>query len=355
MLKLILRPEKSKYWYVRGTIHGQEIERSTKCTKKADARKWLDQFIKDQNADKIAEEGITFVQAAAVYLSEKPEPDRLDDLLAFFGDMPVANITNAVMRSARNRLMPGLANSTVRRHLYTPVKAILHAAEQEDLCVAPKLKAPKEDNVRTHFFLPDQVDALITELMKHPNKSLGPLVTFLIGQGARCGEAFQLETEDISLDHKFAILRDTKNGEERRITLIPRVVAALSTIPTINEKGHVFRRRDGSPIPTRDQVGGGGMIGRPFRDAVKAIGLKPANYTPHTCRHTWATWFYSQTKDVVRLMDEGGWKSTLWRRYTKLSSVDLGHAAFEHGWDFREIRAKFVQFSTDNQRKQRLD
>ena len=33
------------------------------------------------------------------------------------------------------------------------------------------------------------------------------------------------------------------------------------------------------------------------------------DFSPHTCRHTWATWHYAKYKDLQKLMDEGGWSS----------------------------------------------
>lgn len=146
------------------------------------------------------------------------------------------------------------------------------------------------------------------------------------------GETITLDGNDVHLDHRMAILRDTKNGEERRVTLIPRVVAALSTLPTVGVSGPLFRRLDGYPFRTSET--GGGQIKMPFVRAVEAIGLDPAIFTPHVCRHTWATWFYAQTRDVLRLQCEGGWKSGEWQRYAKIGTPELGEAARRKGWNF---------------------
>jgi len=61
-----------------------------------------------------------------------------------------------------------------------------------------------------------------------------------------------------------------------------------------------------------------------FQTAVEEAGLDRHIYdTPHVCRHTWATWFDAVTRDVVRLCDQGGWRSTEWSRYTKLGTPHL--------------------------------
>lgn len=267
-----------------------------------------------------------------LYKEAKPSARFIEPLERFFGNALVKDINNAEMRRAANALYPGASPATIRRQLYTPMKAILNHAAEEDLCAAPRLKAPVGGNRRTDFFTPEQADALITHLAGEENGFLAPMVTFLFGQGCRMGETLTLDGTDVHLDHRMAILRDTKNGEERRVTLIPRVVAALSTLPTLGVPGPLFRRLDGYPF--RSGKDNGGQISAPFARAVKACGLDDHRYTPHVCRHSWATWFYSQTRDVLRLKDEGGWKSGEWQRYTKIGTPDLGEAARKKGWDF---------------------
>nr|WP_237143545.1 tyrosine-type recombinase/integrase [Phyllobacterium zundukense] len=33
------------------------------------------------------------------------------------------------------------------------------------------------------------------------------------------------------------------------------------------------------------------------------------NFTPHDCRHTWATWHYKANRDLGALQKLGGWKT----------------------------------------------
>ncbi len=334
MLEPKRRP-KSPYWVLRGTIDGKRVEVSRKWTTAAAARRALPGVIAELSADPVGEQGLTFRQAAATYVTLHPNARFIGPLLRYFGEILVADITNAEMRRAANSIYPKAAPATIRRQLYTPVKAILNLAAEDDLCTVPKMRAPAGGNKRTVFFLPEQANALITELGRDPNGFLAPMVTFLFGQGCRMSEAITLDGMDVSLEHRFAILRDTKNGEERRVSLIPRVVAALSTLPTIGQPGPVFRRSDG--LGFRYGKASGGQIKKAFDRALKPAELDPSRYTPHVCRHSWATWFHAQTKDVRRLQDEGGWKSGEWQRYTKIGTPTLGTDALRKGWDFREV------------------
>lgn len=326
------RRPKSPFWVLRGTIDGKRVEISRKWTTAAEARRAIPDIIAEHTSDQIGEGGLTFRQAMKLYKEAKPNARFLEPLERFFTDSLVSEVNNALMRKAANALYPEASPATIRRQLFTPVKAIINHAAGEDLCSAPKLKSPTGGNKRTVFFTPEQADGLITALASEENGFLAPLATLLIGQGCRMSEALTLDGTDVHLDHKMAILRDTKNGEERRITLIPRVIAALSTLPTIGVSGPLFRRLDGYPF--RSGKDNGGQIRRPFERAVKSVELDPVRFTPHVCRHSWATWFYAQTRDVLRLQDEGGWKSNEWQRYTKLGTPELGESAWRKGWKF---------------------
>jgi integrase len=330
------RRPKSPFWILRGTVDGKRVEVSRKWSTAAEARRAIPEVLAElsrpDSADPVVERPYTVGDAIRLYREINPDARFLDPVERYFDTVPVSDMNNADMRRAANVLYPGRSPATIRRQLYTPVKAALNVAAGDDLCAVPKLKSPTEGGKRTHFFVPAAAEAIIAHLAGESNRFLAPLVTFLIGQGCRMGETLTMDGTDVHLDLKIAILRDTKNDEERRVTLVPRVVAALSNLPTLGRPGALFRRLDGMPF--REGQDNGGQIALPFRRAVKAAALDPDHITPHVCRHSWATWFYAQTRDVLRLKDEGGWKSGEWQRYTKLGTPELGSAALKYGWDF---------------------
>jgi integrase len=70
------------------------------------------------------------------------------------------------------------------------------------------------------------------------------------------------------------------------------------------------------PIHIKD--GEGGQIKRAWAGAIRRAGLNP-DFTPRTCRHTWASWHYAIHRDLLRLKIEGGWSSVeLVERYAHL-------------------------------------
>lgn len=331
MLTLVKRPN-SPFWVARGTVNGRRIERSTKQSRKADAQIELRAIEAELTADEIGADGLTFEQALALYLTANPDIPIRPALAKHFKGFLVSEINKAEMRRAANLLFPEASPATIARHLYTPIKAIINHAADEELCAPARLKGPKGGNKRTVFFLPSVADEMIKTLATHPHPHFAVLVDFLFSQGSRMGETLSMEWADVSLEHRFAILRHTKSGKERRVTLLPRTIAALSTIRPQKATGRVFLRSDGQEF--RVGRGEGGQIRYQWGKAAEAIGMDPKVYSPHTCRHSWATWFYAQTRDVVRLRDEGGWDSAEWQRYTKLGTPELGADARRYGWNF---------------------
>lgn len=335
MLKPVKRP-KSPYYYARGTINGKRVEVSTECTTLPEARKACARIYAERAAGGV-EQGpsMSFETALRIYEREKPSARFLEPISAHFRGTLVSEINGAVMRHAANALYPSASPATVRRQLYTPVKAILNMASEDGGFPIPRIKSPSGGNSRTVFMVPDEAERLLAALQSNANPYVHVLVTLLIGQGVRMSEALALQASDVSLNHGFIIIGKSKNTHERRITLIPRVIETMRDLPTLKAGGTVFRRKDGKAF--RQGSASGGQIAKVFATAVKAAKIEK-KVTPHTCRHTWATWFYAQTKDVRRLQDEGGWRSGEWQRYTKIGTPGLGRDAMKAGWDFTESR-----------------
>ncbi len=119
-------------------------------------------------------------------------------------------------------------------------------------------------------------------------------------------------------------------GSARWVKLPERSVELLGDLPI---KGRMFRTPYGKEIKLIE--GGGGQMQAAFNKARDLAGLGD-DVTPHVLRHTWATWFYAQTRDFGGLMDQGGWsKADMANRYRKLTPDDLSVRLLKHGWDFR--------------------
>ncbi|WP_152045447.1 tyrosine-type recombinase/integrase [Aureimonas psammosilenae] len=336
------RDPKSGIYQIHGTVtvwkggepHSIQIRRSAKTRDKGQA-----DAIKRQIEGEVAERNytgrepaITFAEAAARYERNGGERRYLTKVVAQLGKLRIDAIGQVEIEDAAFRAYPdpALSSATIRRQFYAPALAILRANGHH-----PIVKRPSDGQQRTYFFTPKRANDLLEAIVasRYPNPWTPAFATFLFGQGVRVSEAIGIDgRDDIDLDNGYAILRDTKNGDQRSVALIPKVKAALSAIPNLGDKGPLFLRYDGTPYEDLSH-------GRRLRFWIRAcetIGVDPAIYTPHTARHSWATWFYAQTLDIVRLRQQGGWKSDAWERYVKMPYPGLGQEAKRLGWDFRQ-------------------
>lgn len=255
----------------------------------------------------------TFLQAVVSYVEAGGERRYLARLVDHFGTTPLAKIDQHAIDVAAKSLLPDAAPATVNRQIHTPLSAVLKHAAKRGLCDYRQVERPKQPRGRLRWLSPEDADRLIHACAPH----LRPLVTFLFYSGARVGEALALEWEHVSLDRAHATFITTKNGTSRGVPLHPRVVGALSRLP--NREGRVFRTPNGEPYA--EKTDGGGQIKNAFRGACRRAGI--ADFTPHDCRHTWASWFYQEHRDLIGLMELGGWKSE--RMVLRYAHLNVSH------------------------------
>lgn len=338
-MPLDLKEHRNGFWYVTGTVvvwrdgqpHSVEVHKSTRTRDKNQA-----DAIKRQIESATAERNITgkepactFEEGARRYVKNGGEERFLVKPIAHLGHMRIDAITQEDIDDAGLAVYPN-STATRRRQFHGPALAVLRANG-----IRQVFNRPPDGQARTYFFRPDVAIQLIERVKdtRYPNPWSPALATFLFGQGSRVSETLAIDGRaDISLPDRYAILRKTKNGRERMVTLCRRTVAALSTLPNIGQRGPLFLRYDGRPYEAREDRG---YRFRFWDRAVTELKLDPKTYTPHTARHSWATWHYSQNRDVVRLKAEGGWLSNEWERYVKLAAPSLGQAAAQLGFDFR--------------------
>ncbi len=299
-LKLYKHP-RSPNWYIRGTLRGVKVDESTGIADKKFAetfrakKEW--QIIQGAIIGRRID--ATFLDGVLGYLEDGGEGRFIQPILDIIGATPLSQIDSDMIRNVAAKLYPDGQNSTINRHIYTPISAILRHAAKRKLCDTPQIERPRQPKGRIRYLIHEESERLIKACAPH----LRPLVIFLLYTGARVGEALKLEWRHVDLGRKHVTLIDTKNGDDRGIPLAPRVFLELANMP--HRIGAVFRRRDGLPYVPKDE--GGGQIKTGFRGACKRAKIE--DFSPHDCRHTWATWHYQANRDLIVLMKLGGWKS----------------------------------------------
>lgn len=323
--------KRGNIWHVRGTVAGQRIRQSTGVSRKSDAdiiRARLEgQAVKRHTLGRDAT--LTFAQAALTYLESGGENRFLGPILRYLGpDKLLADVDNEAVNDIARALYPTAAGSTINRQVITPISAVLNMAADDGLCDPRRLKRRKAGKPRPRWLTPAEADALIAAA--NPRTALQ--ITFLLGTGIRTGDMVRLDRDDLYLESQEAFIAEPKNDESRMVTFPARTKRLLAAYG-LPDEGAVFRTPKGKPYAIR--TNGGGQIAEAFNQARDAAELGD-DVTPHTLRHTWATWFWAHNKDLVQLMAKGGWKTpSIAMDYTKLAPTSIARELFEHGWDFR--------------------
>jgi len=302
----LVRRRKSPHWIIRGTVRRIRVEESSGTSDKRVAEEIRAKREAEILADSVygRRATVTFAQAALSYLEAGGNKRFLEPVIKHFGTAPLAKIDQDAIDLGARKLYPLVSPSTRDRQFYTPTSAVLKHAAKRGWCLPLILERPDVSEPLIKWLTPDDANRLIDACSDH----LRPLVIFMIYTGARIGEALWLDWRDVDLRRRHVVFPKTKNGDARGVPLHDRVVVALANLP--HRAGEVFRRPDGLPYerPKRaDDTSAGSRIKNAFAGACKRAGI--TDFSPHGCRHTWATWHYSANRDISALMRLGGWKT----------------------------------------------
>jgi integrase len=313
----LYRKRGSPNWYVRGTVRGIVVDESSGVADRSAA-----EAIRAQREWDCVQASIfgrkataTFLEAAVSYLEAGGEKRFMEPLLQHFGALPLANIDQGAIDRAAKLLYPKGAPGTLNRHVYTPVSAVLKHAAQRGMCDHRPIERPTQPKGRIRWLTPAEADRLIDASSAH----LRPLVILLFYTGARLSEALYLDWRQVDLNRQEVQFLETKNGDARGVPLHPRLVDELGRLK--HREGAVFRRPDGEPYARKSD--GGGQIKTGFYGACRRAGI--SDFSPHDCRHTWATWHYMQNRDLAGLMYLGGWRSE--KMVLRYAHMNVGHLA----------------------------
>ncbi len=311
-------------WYLRGTLRGVRVRESCGTDDKATA-----EAIKARREWEILQGTVfgvkaagTFLAGVTVYLESGGERRFLQPLIDHFGSTPLAKIDQAAIDAAARTIYPGKSPATINRQIFTPVSAVISKAAEHGLCAPIKIIRPKQPKGRVRWITHDEAARLLAACQP----AMRPLVAFLLYTGARIGEALWLDWRYVDLKRAQVQFLDTKNGTDRGVPLHPALVAILADLA--HREAEVFRTPNGMPYAPLDDeneldVSAGSRIKKGFRAACKRAKID--DFTPHDCRHTWATWHYMEHRDLNLLMHLGGWSSlSMVLRY---AHVNVSHAA----------------------------
>jgi integrase len=277
----------SEYYYVWGSINGQRIDRclKTRIKKVADelARQIETEVARRRHGISVNQDIrlTTFMEKYLEYCRANNKPSTaakkvfdVQFILAYFGDIPLANLTPEAIEAFKAERRSKVAAATVNNDLATLKHALNLAVEWDYLDRSPAAKVRKYvvKNARTRHLSFEEEAALLGEC----SVELKPIVITALNTGMRLGEILVLDWKDIDLKRKQITIVDSKNSESRVVPINSVLYNLLIAMEP--KQGFVFHTRLGGPYKSV-QTG--------FKAAVTRAGIK--DFTFHDLRHTFAS------------------------------------------------------------------
>jgi integrase len=289
----------SPYYYGRGTYLGVFVNRSTRASRPALAKRVIKDWENEIERGRFTtKKGPTFMSTAVSYIKGGGEKRPLAKLIAYFDEKRLEEIDQNAIDVAAAELFPSHSNATRNREVYSPISAVLKHAGLDFRIRRPK---GSRGRVLTGWLWPEEAERLIREAAKI-DLEFGLLCLFLLFTGLRLSEGtLRFTCDKLRLSESYAFIPTTKNGEPRPVYLPPQLVATLANHPRGLERGHqrVFRHRPS------------GRLYAMLYHAAEAAGVSlPDREAFHIFRHTYGAWMRRYAgSDTKGLVATGAWKS----------------------------------------------
>ena len=154
----------------------------------------------------------------------------------------------------------------------------------------------KEPRGRTRFLSDEERTALLAACGKSEWPALQTLVLLSITTGARKGELIALKWVDIDLKQGRALVRETKNDEQRTLPLAGRALESLRELKLQNStrSEYVFQQPSGLPGPYEH-------FDAHWYAALEAARISDFHF--HDLRHTTASMLAAQGASLLEIAD----------------------------------------------------
>lgn len=186
----------------------------------------------------------------------------------------------------------GKAAGTINR-----ICAILHTILSElyfnkIITYVPKYKRIKEPPSQRGYFTKNEIRLLIDTAPSVPDgQLLQDSIVFAIYLGERQGELLKVTWQDIDLEKRTVIFRDTKNDSDHKLILTDVVYEML-------QRRYEERIDDGNVFPWTDRW----TLLRRFKRLKNVCNMPKDNRLWHSLRHTCATWLVESGTPIRSVM-----------------------------------------------------
>ncbi len=314
----------SSSWWLKVSIGGRTIQRSTGISDKIKAQEYHD-TLKAQlwQQERLGiKPNRSWREAVVRWLTEtsdkathKEDIRKLAWMDQYLGKLSLDDINQDVIDKIRSVKLNEVSKATTNRYLALIRSILIRSRDEwEWIDKVPKIRLFKESNCRERSLTFDQVKRLMHELPTHQRET----VMFALATGLRQRNVLELEWSQVNLALRHAWIHASQSKNRKPIA-----------IPLNDTAIHVLQRQIGKH-ETRVFT----YAGKPLKAAnTRAWGnaLKRAGITDfrwHDLRHTWATWQRQAGTPTHELQRLGGWRTgAMVERYAHLAPESLAFAA----------------------------
>lgn len=291
-LKLV---KKGKTWHVDGYVNGKRHRQSTGTASREHAEAFRKELERDLE-DRAYHKSSCFADAVIVYREKGGEMRYVKPLLDNLEAMRLKDITPVIVSALSTKLYGHCEPGTVRRHFYTPLNAIMRKAHQAHLCALVVFDAPKVKRKPVDY----ANDLWLRSFLEHAFARIALTVLFMTLTGARVTETCRVAVGDIDLARGFALLRMTKSGKSRRISLAPMLVDAL--------RQWIIDQRLFDPATPIFGYASRYSVNQAIERVCKKAGIQYLS-SHKVGRHAFAARLLAEGKSLKLLQEAGGWSS----------------------------------------------
>lgn len=257
------------------------------------------------NPRKQKEELYTFDELLAKWIEETDRGPGdiypIKNLMSFFGGAYMNDITGQEINNyIQYRRRSNISNGTIRRELGTFSSAINYAIVQWEwpLLNPVEKRRPKPGKHRLRFFTFCEYQRLLAAARDYPD--VLDFIEIAVNTGLRKMELLALPISQVDLKNDVIYLNpeDQKNKQYSTVALNKTAKKALMRRISFVRMQH---RSSDFLFPGKYE-GHREDIKRAWASVCKAAGVQDA--TPHTCRHTFASWLAQSGKVPIHLIKE---------------------------------------------------
>lgn len=314
----------SYVWWLKITIGGKTVQRSTGTSDKIEAQEFHDKLkvqlweqerlgIKPSRSWKEAVvKWLAETSEKATHLEDKSKLAWLD---SFLGNLMLDDINLDCIDRIRTAKLEEASKSTVNRYLALIRSILIRARDEwEWIEKAPKIRLFKENNIRERSLTIEQAKVLLNELPAHQRST----VLFALTTGLRLSNVVKLEWAQVNLDLKHAWIKG-KDSKNRRPIAIPLNDVAIEVLKQqLGKHSERVFTYQGKPFSAANT--------KAWKNALQRSGIEDFRW--HDLRHTWATWQRQAGTPTHELQRLGAWKTaSMVERYAHVAPDNLAHAA----------------------------